>query len=97
MFQENCMAQDYSYVLNPEKLKTYVNYFNSIDTETVKNFVTNDRSFEWLSGNIPYFECPDSVIEQTYYYRWWTFRKHLKQTPEGYVFTEFITPVGHAG
>ncbi|MBD0286745.1 MAG: glycoside hydrolase [Flavisolibacter sp.] len=93
-----CLAQkNKGYVLGTDKLRSYVHYFNSIDTETVKNYVTNDRAFDWLSQNIPLFECPDTTIEKIYYYRWWTFRKHLKQTPDGFVFTEFITPVGHAG
>src|SRR5699024_10397163 len=47
--------------------------------------------------NIPLFDCPDSTIQETYYYRWWSFRKHLVKTPEGFIFTEFLTPVGHAG
>jgi hypothetical protein len=79
------------------KLKSYVTYFNSIDSEYVKNYVTNDKAFEWLSQNIPLFECPDTTIEKIYYYRWWCIRKHLKQTPDGFVFDEFITPVSHAG
>ncbi|MCU7552009.1 alpha,alpha-trehalase [Chitinophagaceae bacterium LB-8] len=79
------------------KLKNYSDYFNSIDTETVQNFVPNDQAFQWLSNNVPLFECPDSVLEKIYYYRWWCVRKHLKQTPDGFVFTEFITPVNHAG
>ena len=90
-------AQKNDNVLSLEKLKHYINYFNSIDTETVKNFITNDKAVEWLSQNIPLFECPDSTIEKIYYYRWWTFRKHLKQTPDGYVFTEFIIPMPHGG
>ena len=80
-----------------KKLQSYVTYFNSIDTETVKNYIPNDKAFDWLSQNIPLFECPDTTIEKIYYYRWWTFRKHLKQTPDGFVFTEFITPVNHGG
>jgi len=91
-----CQAQTRPGLSN-NKLKTYVASFNKIDTETVKNFVTNDQAADWLSKNIPLFECPDSTIEKIYYYRWWTFRKHLKQTPEGFVFTEFITQVNHAG
>ena len=79
------------------KLKKYVTYFNSIDTEAVKNFVPNAQAFEWLSDNVPLLECPDEVIEQNYYYRWWSFRKHLVKSPEGFVFTEFIEPVKHAG
>ncbi len=83
--------------LGTDKLKFYVESFNKIDTETVKNYVTNDQAYEFLSKNAPLFECPDSTIEKIYYYRWWAFRKHLKQTPDGFVFTEFITQVNHAG
>jgi hypothetical protein len=91
-----CGAQQ-KHILTTDKLKNYVSYFNSIDTETVKNYVTNDHAFKWLSDNVPLFECPDSAIEKIYYYRWWTFRKHLVKTPDGFVFTEFITNVNWAG
>lgn len=84
-------------VLNTNQLQKDVDYFNSIDEEAVKNYVPNDQSFDWLSQNIPLFDCPDSVVRTVYNYRWWAFRKHLKQTPEGFIFTEFITKVNHAG
>lgn len=32
-----------------------------------------------------------------YYFRWWTFRKHIKQTPDGFVITEFLPDVSWAG
>ena len=86
-----------AHVLSTDKLKNYVNEFNSIDDEAVKNFVPNAQSFDWLSQNVPLFDCPDSAIQKVYYYRWWSLRKHLKQTPDGFIFTEFITPVNHAG
>lgn len=84
-------------ILGTEKLKKYVTYFNSIDTEAVKNHVPNAEAFTWLAVQAPLFECPDPVLEQNYYYRWWTYRKHLVKTPEGFIFTEFIEPVKHAG
>lgn len=84
-------------LLGTQKLEKYVTRFNVADTETVKNYVTNDRAYAWLGDNIPLFECPDTTIEMIYYYRWWTFRKHLKQTPNGFVWTEFITPMNHGG
>ena len=90
-------AQEGGFVLSTAPLKKAVDYFNAIDTETVINHVPNAQTFAWLAKNAPLFECPDSIIQQTYYYRWWTFRKHLKETPDGFVFTEFITPVNHAG
>ena len=50
-----------------------------------------------MKDNVPFFECPDKSFEQIYYFRWWTFRKHLKKTPDGFVFTEFLDKVGHSG
>jgi hypothetical protein len=92
-----CTAQSKKNSLTTDKLKLYVNYFNSIDSEYAVNYIPNDKAIEWLSQNIPLFECPDTTLEKIYYYRWWTVRKHLKQTPDGFVFTEFITPMNHAG
>ena len=84
-------------VLTFDKLKSYAEYFNSVDSEYAVNLVPNAKAYDWLSQNIPLFNTPDSLLERIYYYRWWAMRKHLKQTPDGYVFTEFITPVNHAG
>lgn len=85
-------------VLSTDDLKKYVSEFNAQDKEeAVINLIPNAQSFEWLSNNIPLFDCPDSAIKKVYYFRWWSYRKHIKQTPEGHVVTEFITPVNHAG
>ncbi|MDQ3812572.1 MAG: glycoside hydrolase [Armatimonadota bacterium] len=54
-------------------------------------------SWAWPQQNAPLFECPDKAVEEIYYYRWWTYRKHIKQTPAGFVVTEFLVPVSHAG
>ncbi len=86
-----------AHVLKSELMRQQVQFFNTMEEEAVVNYVSNEEAAQWLSQQVPLFECPDSIIEQTYYFRWWTFRKHLKETPEGFVFTEFITPVKHAG
>lgn len=85
------------FVLTTAVLKRDVGYFNRIDSEAVVNFIPNTQSFDWLAENIPLFECPDSALQQIYNYRWWSFRKHLKETPDGFIFTEFIESVGHEG
>lgn len=90
-------AQNKALVLGTKSLEAYTRYFNSLDSEDVKNYVLNAGAADWMKENVPLFECPDSAIEKIYYYRWWTFRKHLKQTPAGFIFDEFITPVNHAG
>ena len=80
-----------------DKLKKYVEIFNENDEETVVNLIYNAHAYEWLKEEIPLFSCPDEEIERTYYFRWWTFRKHLKKTPEGYVVTEFLPKVNWSG
>jgi hypothetical protein len=40
---------------------------------------------------------PDKDIETTYYFRWWTYRKHIEQTPDGFIITEFLPHVPWAG
>lgn len=84
-------------VLDPETFGHYVDSFNEMEEEWIVNAVPDAQSRHWMKNNIPLFECPDKDLEEIYYYRWWTFRKHLKETPEGYVFTEFLDKVGHSG
>ena len=84
-------------VLGDQKLKAYVETFNRVDPEPFTNTWSNAQALEFLSANIPRFECPDPDIERTYYFRWWTFRKHLQKTPEGWVITEFVPKVSWSG
>jgi hypothetical protein len=80
-------------VLEPENFKFYVDRFNSEDPEPYRESIPNEQAWVFLKENIPLFECPDKELELTYYFRWWTFRKHLEQTPEGWVITEFLPKV----
>lgn len=83
-------------VLTFEKLSDYVDYFNSMEEETRIQAFSNADSKEWLEANIPLFECPDKQIEEMYYYRWWTLRKHIISTSAGYAFTEFLVDRSYA-
>ena len=88
---------DSMFVLDARSFRHHVDFFNTMELETIVNYISNDQSWQWLKENIPFFECPDKGFEQIYYFRWWTFRKHLKKTPDGFVFTEFLDEVGHSG
>jgi predicted GH43/DUF377 family glycosyl hydrolase len=90
-------AQQSGLILKPDALKHYVDQFNEDDEELYAQHVPNEQAWAFLRENIPLFECPDKDIERTYYFRWWTYRKHIKQTPDGFVITEFLPPVGWAG
>ena len=78
-------------------VKMYVERFAADDVEHHTNAVPNAKAYSFMRDNVPIFECPDKEIERAYYFRWWTFRRHLKITPHGYVITEFLPDVGWAG
>jgi hypothetical protein len=84
-------------VLKAESFRHHVERFNADDEELYVQHVPNERAWEFLKDNIPLFECPDADFERTYYFRWWTFRKHIKETQDGFVITEFLPQVGWSG
>lgn len=80
-----------------ERLRERVAAFNSTDEELYIQEINNAAAFGYLSENIPLIDCPDKTIENTYYFRWWTFRKHWKQTPKGHILSEFLPQVFWSG
>lgn len=83
-------------ILDPDSFKHYVDLFNRMEDENIVNLIPNDQSWEWMKENIPLFECPQDNFEEIYYYRWWTFRKHIIKTPAGHAFTEFLVQRSYA-
>ena len=46
---------------------------------------------------IPLLDISDKNIEEVYYYRWYNFCSHMKETPLGYIITEFTPEVFWGG
>lgn len=94
-------------VLDINKYKHYIDEFNKEDEEIYKQLIPNSNSWNFLKDNIPFFDCPDKVIEKVYYFRWWTYRKHIKEiyiskdnkdsNNKYYVITEFLPNVSWSG
>jgi hypothetical protein len=80
-------------IIKPDKLKNYIGDFNKNDNEIYKQFIPNNKAFTFLSKNIPIIDIPNKDIEEIYYFRWWTYRKHIKNTNDGFVITEFLPDV----
>lgn len=78
-------------------LHHYVERFNKLDEEIYKQKYDNAHAMEWMQNNIPPLDCPDKTIEEIYYFRWWTFRKHFMDTPEGVLISEFLPQVEWSG
>jgi hypothetical protein len=84
-------------ILAPADFTPYAAAFSEADRDPVENLIPNDRAGQWIADNVPLFDCPDEQFKRTYFFRWWTYRKHIRETPHGIVLTEFLTPVRHAG
>ena len=89
----SCKKEDKIEIVNKERLSSLISNFNKNDNEIYKQFISNEQAFEFLAENIPLIDIPNKKIEETYYFRWWTFRKHIKFTPDGFVITEFLPNV----
>lgn len=82
---------------NMNIIEKYVEEFNKYDREIYFNGIKNKDVTAWMKEEIPVFSCPEKDIEKIYYFRWWTFRKHLKETKDGYMISEFLPDVPWAG
>ena len=82
--------------LKYKDFKPYVDYLNSMEDENIVQAIPNARASQWMEENIPLFECSQKNFEEMYYYRWWTLRKHIKETPVGYGMTEFLVNRSYA-
>ena len=52
---------------------------------------------DWISQNVPLLDSPDSQINEIYYFRWRVYKKHIKETPDGFIISEFTPDVPWAG
>ena len=87
---------DAAAVLSYDDVAHYAEHFNTMEDENIVTTIPNAASSEWMRRNIPLFDCPQESMREMYYYRWWTLRKHIKQTPAGYGMTEFLVQRSYA-
>lgn len=85
-----------SAILKFSEFKHYVDEFNDMEDENIAQAIPNAQAAQWMEENIPLFECPQKNFEEMFYYRWWTLRKHIKNTPVGYGMTEFLVNRSYA-
>ena len=77
--------------------KEYYQKFNKNDNETEKQYVPNSECIDFLLENAPRLYCPDDEIQETFAFRTWTMRKHIRKTDDGFMITEFLPDVCWAG
>ncbi len=95
--QLNDPVQAEPLILSTAELNRYVAEFNTLSGTPADSAIPNADAAIWMAANVPLFDCPDEELKKIYYFRWWTYRKHIRNTPDGFVITEFLLPVNHAG
>lgn len=85
------------YILKADSFKHYIDKFNENDVEYFPPAIGNEKAWEFLRENIPLLECPDKETQEIYFFRWWSYRKHIKDTEDGFVIDEFRPKVGWSG
>lgn len=83
-------------VLRYEDYRHYVDLFNNMEDENIAHDIPNADAWQWMTSNVPLFECSQKNFEEMFWYRWWTLRKHLQKTPVGWSMTEFLVKRNYA-
>ena len=74
-----------------------IRWFNDTDDEFCSGDIRDAEAPGWLREHAPKLECPEEVLNEIFTFRTWTYRKHIRTTPEGAVITEFLPDVSWAG
>ena len=82
--------------LRYDDYKHYADYFNTMEPEGIQQAIPDKDAWQWMTQNMPLFDCSNRDFEELFYFRWWTLRKHIRQTPVGYAMTEFLVPRTYA-
>lgn len=86
-------------MLSKSRIRTYIDLWNRNDPDPneTDRLIPNKAASDWILNHAPLFDCPDPLLTEIYYFRLWTYRKHLRNTPEGIVITEFLPDVPWSG
>lgn len=82
-------------LLNPESYRATFDRFVADEQEMLGS--APELPWNWFVANIPWLDTPDPEINEIYYFRWYSFQKHIRHVPDGYLISEFLDSVSWAG
>ena len=76
-------------LLHPADYHHYIVQFAGDEHEATGQQPSDE--WPWLSANIPLLDSSNKQFEEMYYFRWYSFQKHVEQTTNhGYLITEWL-------
>jgi len=82
-------------VIDPASIRHYFTEFYNDEREMLG--AAPPIQWDWFVEDIPFLDVPDKNLEEIYYFRWYSFQKHIRKTPDGYIIDEFLDDVPWAG
>jgi hypothetical protein len=82
-------------LLQPDSYRHYFTEFVQDEKEMLGD--APPLPWDWFVANIPWLDVPGREMEETYYFRWYAFQKHIERTPDGFLISEFLDNVPWAG
>jgi hypothetical protein len=84
-----------AFVLQPDRFHQYTQRFVRQEKEATGKDAQDP--WPWMLANIPWFESSDAPFQEIYYFRWYSFQKHIVPTPRGAAISEFLPRMKWAG
>ena len=78
-------------VVDPASVRHYFTEFYNDEREMLGTAAPLE--WNWFVDNTPWLDVPDRNIEEIYYFRWYSFRKHIRKSPDGWIIDEFLDNV----
>ena len=76
-------------VLHPDDYHHYVTQFAADEREATRQLPADE--WPWIAANIPLFDSSNKQFEEMYYFRWYSFQKHIEETADhGFLITEWL-------
>jgi hypothetical protein len=76
-------------VLHAGDYRHYIDQFAADEREAIGHDPGDE--WPWIAANAPLFDSSNKQFEDMYYFRWYSFEKHIEQSAEhGYLITEWL-------
>lgn len=75
--------------LHPDDYSHYIAQFAVDEREAIGRQPADE--WPWIAANVPLFDASNKQFEEMYYFRWYSFEKHVEETADhGYLITEWL-------
>jgi len=76
-------------VLHADDYHHYIDQFAADERDATGQQPADE--WPWIAANIPLFDSSNKQFEEMYYFRWYSFQKHVEETPDyGFLITEWV-------